>query len=261
MPARAQQVYCCYESRYRRHRVAEPGRLRRRPAGLVDERTHTLGPDQPARDRRGTRPATLHHPDRGLRCQRPAHEHGRHLRLLPHQSPVPHPQSPASSRPGYVRRSPQGRSRAGHPGDRPLRSQQDAQRGLRCEPGLVLQESQRHAGGLQRPLPGLHQRGLLPRQGHRDLERSPSALRRGRPVLQHVRQPIHRLQRQTTGHLPVRQLQAALSRPVRPRPAHLVGCRLPGLHAGVEPQGGRVHRQAGEEPPAERRAGGHRGGN
>ena len=54
-------------------------------------------------------------------------------------------------------------ARARHSRGRPLRSEQDAEAGLRRASGMVLQARQRRAGDLQRPLLGLHQRRLLPR--------------------------------------------------------------------------------------------------
>ena len=186
-----------------------------RSTGLVDHRAHPLGADQPAGNgrRHGYPP-----PGRATRRharQRGPHGHGRHQRVLPDARRVPLSESLPAGGPRHVRRRRQGGARSRHPRGGPLRSEQDAESRLRCPSGVVLPQGRRQPGHLQRPLFHLHQRRILSRPGDEDSGRRTGAIRRGRPVLQHVRQPVHRLQRRIRRPLPLRCLPRTVSQAVR----------------------------------------------
>ncbi len=106
---------------------------------------------------------------------------------------------------------------------------------------------------LQRPLFHLHQWRILSRPGDEDSRRRPGAIRRGRPVLQYVRQPVHRLQRRLRWPVPLRRLPRQVSQALRPRDSGTRRRGLPQVPAGQRPRGFRGHRQADPRKAAARR--------
>ena len=199
---------------------------------VVARRAGAIHPDQPQRDELDARPEGARRRRRRLSRQYLSRQHGRHRRAVPHARAVSLRERVPAARPRPVRRDPSRGARPGHSRGRPLRFEQDAEGGLRRASGMVLQADQRRAGDLQRPLFDVHQRELLPAARDDDSDRGARPVRGRRAVLQHVRQPGGRLQRQSDGALPVRGVPGALSRPLRPRPAGGGGCGLPGVHGG-----------------------------
>ena len=202
---------------------------------LVEYRARTLGANQSARGGCLAGHAPFSVPTGGNARQRGAHGDGRHQRILPDEGGVPLPEPLPARGPRHVRRRGHGSSRARDPRGRPLRPQQDAEGRLRRAPGVVLPEGRRQPGHLQRPLFDLHQRRLLSRAGDEDPGRGLGALRRGRPVLQHVRQPVHRLQRRLCRPVPLRFLPHGVPEVVRPGDPGTRRRRLPQVPADERP--------------------------
>ena len=108
-----------------------------------------------------------------------------------------------------------------------------------AHPEVVLRARERRAGHLQRPLLDLHQRQLLPRACADDPDGGARSLRGRRAVLQHVRQPVDRLQRRGDRPLPLPGMPDPLSRPVQPSCAGRRRCGLSILHGRLVARGRR----------------------
>ena len=158
-------------ARDRRQRADDPDRLREasltgRPARrwiLVEARADPVPPDQPERDGLDGRSPGARRRGRRLRREHVPDEHGRHRRAVSDARAVSLSQHVPAARPRSVRRRRARGARAKDSRGRPLRSEQDAEAGLRRTPGMVLHARERRAGHLQRPLLDVHQRQLLPR--------------------------------------------------------------------------------------------------
>ena len=144
------------------------------------------------------------------RCERLSVQHGRDRGAVSHGRGVSLSQQVPSAGAGPVWRSAEGGACAKDPRHRPVRPEQNREAGLRRASGMVLHAHQRSAARVQRALFRVHQRRVLPRARDQDSHRGAGALRGRWAVLQHVRQSVHRLRRQSDGAVPVRPVQGAV---------------------------------------------------
>ena len=220
---------------------------------VVAHRADPLPPDQPLRARLRRRSRRARGRRARHRRQHLPRQHGRDRRAVSDPRAVPLSEHLPAARPRPVRRRAARGARPEDPRHRALRSEQDAEGGLRRAPGMVLPARERRAGDLQRALLDLHQRRLLPPARADDPHRGAGTLRGRRPLLQHVRQPGHRLQRRGDGAVRVRRLPRPLPRPHGPRRAGAGRRRVPRVHGRLGARGGGEHRRP---DPREAAAGG-----